>query len=127
MRDAGAHISEVDYINVHGTASDFNDNAETTAIKRTFGNRAKRIAISSTKPITGHLLGAAGAIETIVCALSIKNETIPPTINLDCPAAGCDLDYVPKKSRAYPVRVALNLNSGFGGKNSCLVLRGFQS
>ena len=89
--------------------------------------QAGRVAISSTKPVTGHLLGAAGAIETVVCALAIQHGEIPPTINLTKPAEGCDLDYVPCKSRRYPVRVAMNVNSGFGGKNSCLILRAYRA
>ena len=111
----------VTYINVHGTANPPNDLAETRAIKQVFGAHARRVAVGSTKPITGHPLAAAGALETVICALSISNSLIPPTINLARPHAECDLDYVPTP-RPYPVEVALSLNSGFGGKTSCLIL-----
>ncbi len=127
MREAGIEAEEVDYINAHGTATEANDIVETKAIKRYFGDHAYRLAVSSTKPITGHLLGAAGALETVVCALSIHHQEIPLTLNHEVPGEGCDLDYVPGRSRPYPVRVALNLSSGFGGKNSCLVLRRYTS
>jgi 3-oxoacyl-[acyl-carrier-protein] synthase II len=123
FRNARIHPDEVDYINAHGTATEANDVAETRAIKRMFGSRARQIAISSTKPVTGHLLGAAGAIETVVCALALHHREIPPTMNLKEPDAECDLDYVPGVSRPYPINVALNLGCGFGGKNSCLVLK----
>jgi 3-oxoacyl-[acyl-carrier-protein] synthase II len=122
LRYAGVAPAEVDYINAHGSATKEHDVIETTVIKRVFEDHARRVAISSTKPVTGHLMGAAGAAEAMVCALSLFHQEIPPTINLHEPAEGCDLDYVPLKSRPYPVRVALNLNSAFGGKNSCLVL-----
>ena len=88
-----------------------------------FGNYAPRISISSTKPVTGHLMGAAGALETVICALAIHRSEIPRTANLTDADPECDLDYVSERCRPYPIRVALNLNSGFGGKNSCLVLR----
>jgi 3-oxoacyl-[acyl-carrier-protein] synthase II len=123
IRSAQIDPEEVDYINAHGTATDANDIVETKAIKRFFGPYAYRLAVSSTKPITGHLLGAAGALETIVCALAIHHQEIPLTLNHEEPGLECDLDYVRGRSRPYPIRVALNLSSGFGGKNSCLVLR----
>ncbi|MBI3850632.1 MAG: beta-ketoacyl-[acyl-carrier-protein] synthase family protein [Verrucomicrobia bacterium] len=125
LRRARMDVSEIDYINAHGTATESNDLVETKAIKHLFGDHARRLAVSSTKPVTGHLLGAAGAIETVICALALKHQEIPPTINLTEPAEGCDLDYVLKRSRPYPIRAAMNLNSGFGGKNSCLILRAF--
>ncbi len=115
----------VDYINPHGSANAVNDVAETRAVKKVFGKHAQSIAISSTKPITGHSLAAAGAIEAVICALTISRQEIPPTINLTDPLPECDLDYVPWVSRRYPVRVALCLNSGFGGKTSCLILGGY--
>jgi len=87
-----------------------------------FGNHASKLAISSTKPVTGHLLAAAGAIETIVCVLALQHQEIPLTLNLKEPAAECDLDYVPSRSRPYPMRAVMNLSCGFGGKNSCLIL-----
>ncbi len=123
FRSARIEPEEVDYINAHGTATEANDVVETKAIKRMFGSHARRLAVSSTKPITGHLLGASGAVETVVCALSIYHQLIPLTLNHNDPGDGCDLDYVRGQSRPYPVRIALNLSSGFGGKNSCLVLR----
>ena len=114
---------EIDYINAHGTATEANDLVETRAIKRFFGKDARRIAISSTKPVTGHLMAAAGAIETIVTSLAVYHQIIPPTANLRVPDPECDLDFVPINPRPYPIRVALNLSSGFGGKNACLALR----
>ena len=122
LRQAGRHVSEIDYINAHGTATETNDLCETRAIKRLFGHHARRLAVSSTKPVTGHLLAAAGALETVVCALAINRQEIPLTVNFHEPAPECDLDYVPNQSRAYPVKVVMNLSSGFGGKNSCLIL-----
>jgi 3-oxoacyl-[acyl-carrier-protein] synthase II len=120
---ARMECSEVNYINIHGTATSTNDIAEIRAIQGLFGERADRVAISSTKPVTGHLLAAAGAIETIVCALTIKNREIPFTLNLRDPDEGCVGDLVMGRSRPYPVRVAMNLNCGFGGKNACLILK----
>jgi 3-oxoacyl-[acyl-carrier-protein] synthase II len=114
---------EVDYINAHGTATGANDIVETRAIKRFFGSHSRRLSVSSTKPITGHLMGGAGAVETVVCALAIHHASIPVTSNLVEADPECDLDYVPGKYRPYPLNVVLNLNSGFGGKNSCMVLR----
>jgi 3-oxoacyl-[acyl-carrier-protein] synthase II len=123
LRGARAHPSEVDYINAHGSASPLNDPIETRAIKRVLRDHAKRVAVSATKPITGHLMGASGALETMICALAVWHEEIPPTINLHDPDPECDLDYVPGETRPYPVKVAVNLNAGFGGRYSCLVLR----
>ncbi len=122
FRSAAMDADLVDYINAHGTATDANDVIETKAIKRFFGPQAYKLAVSSTKPVTGHLMGAAGALETVITALAIHHQEIPLTLNLTTPAPECDLDYVPGRSRPYPIRVALNLSSGFGGKNSCLVL-----
>ncbi len=122
MRTAGIAPSMVDYINVHGTANSANDIAETRAIKSFFGAHARQLSISSTKPITGHLLAAAGALETVICALALKHQVIPPTLNLRKPWPDCDLDYVRDRARPYPLEVLMNLNSGFGGKVSCLVL-----
>jgi len=126
LRDASLHPSEVDYVNLHGTATDTSDQVESTALKGVLNDHAYRIAISSTKPVTGHLLAAAGALETAVCAFTIQHQEIPMTVNFRDPADGCDLDYVPNKSRPYPVRVALNCSVGFGGKNSCLVLKEYK-
>jgi 3-oxoacyl-[acyl-carrier-protein] synthase II len=125
LRQARLHSLEIDYINAHGTATETNDVVETKAIKTVFGEHAHQIGVSSTKPVTGHLLGAAGALETVIVALAIKNQEMPPTLNLKEPEVGCDLDYVPNKGRRFPIRAAMNLNVGFGGKNSCLILRQF--
>jgi 3-oxoacyl-[acyl-carrier-protein] synthase II len=123
LRRSRMDISEVDYINCHGTATEANDLAESRAIKSVFSQYARRLACSSTKPITGHLMAAAGAVETIVTTLSVFHQVIPPTANLLVPDPECDLDFVPGAARPYPIRMALNLSSGFGGKNSCLALR----
>jgi 3-oxoacyl-[acyl-carrier-protein] synthase II len=123
FRQAGINPTDVDYINAHGTATAANDLVETRAIKKFFGPHAYRLAVSSTKPVTGHLMAGAGALESIVCALALSRSMIPMTMNVHDPAPECDLDYVRERSRPYPIRIALNLNSGFGGKNSCLVLR----
>ena len=123
LRDARTHPAEVDYINAHGSATPLNDPIETKAIKRVFREHAKRVAISATKPVTGHLMGASGAIEAMICALAIWHGEIPPTINLNEPDPACDLDYVPGQARAYPVKVAVNLNAGFGGRYASLVLK----
>ena len=122
LRKCGLDRTAIDYINPHGTANGMNDLAEVRAIKKFFGPHARRLAVSSTKPITGHSLAAAGAVETIICALAVSRHEIPPTLNLREPLPECDLDFVPGKARPYPVRAALNLNSGFGGKTSCLIL-----
>lgn len=127
LRAANMRPDEVHYINAHASATESNDLVETRAIKRLFRDHARRLAISGTKPITGHLAGGAGALESVICALAIHRSTIPPTINLTEPEEGCDLDYVPGVARSYPVKVAMNLNAGFGGKNSCLILKQFGS
>lgn len=118
--------SEIDYINAHGTATEANDVVESQAIRRFFGRHANRLGVSSTKPVTGHLMAAAGAVETIVSALAVHHGIMPPTINLTKPDHGCDLDYVTEGARSYPIRAAMNLSSGFGGKNACLLLRRFE-
>jgi 3-oxoacyl-[acyl-carrier-protein] synthase II len=123
LRNAKMLPSEVTYINAHGSATPLNDPIETLAVKSVFGSHARRLAMSATKPVTGHLMGASGAIETVICALAVSHGEIPPTINLAEPEKGCDLDYVPREGRSYPVRVAVNLNAGFGGRYACLVLK----
>jgi 3-oxoacyl-(acyl-carrier-protein) synthase len=123
LHSAGIEREQIDYINPHGSANGVNDLAEIRAIKKVMGPHARRLAISATKPVTGHGLASAGAIEAAVCALALTNQTIPPTINLTNPLPECDLDFVGSKARLYPVRVAMSLNSGFGGKTSCLILR----
>jgi len=123
LRQSRLNPAEVDYINAHGSATPLNDPIETRAVKRVFKEHAHRLAMSATKPVTGHLMGAAGAVETVICALAVWRGEIPPTINLTEPDEGCDLDYVRDEARAYPVRVAMNLNAGFGGRYACLVLK----
>jgi 3-oxoacyl-[acyl-carrier-protein] synthase II len=125
FRHARMHPEEIDYINAHGSATRRNDPIETLAIKEVFGSHARRLAVSGTKAITGHLMGASGAVESVITILALKNQLIPPTINLSEPDEGCDLDYV-RESRPYPIRAAVNLNAGFGGRYSCLIFRQFQ-
>jgi 3-oxoacyl-[acyl-carrier-protein] synthase II len=120
---SGIDPGDIDYINAHGTATEANDVVETRAINRFFGRHARRIAVTSTKPVTGHLMAAAGAVETVVTSLAVYHQIIPPTPNLSVADPECTLDYVPHQARPYPIRVALNLSSGFGGKNACLALR----
>lgn len=126
LRASGIDVSQVDYINAHGTATAANDIVETKAINAVFGTYAHKLAVSSTKPVTGHLMGAAGALEAVVTALAVFNEEIPLTLNHHDPDEGCNLDYVAGASRPYPIQVALNLSCGFGGKNSCLVLKRYR-
>jgi 3-oxoacyl-[acyl-carrier-protein] synthase II len=123
IRDAQIPASEVDYINAHATSTGLGDLAETIAIKRTLGEHAKKVAVSSTKSMTGHLLGAAGVVEAIFSILAIRDGVLPPTINLENPDEGCDLDYVPRTARKARVRVALSNSFGFGGTNGSLVFR----
>jgi len=125
LAGAGVLPEEVDYINAHGTGTNANDATETAAIKNLFGEAASKVAVSSTKSMTGHLLGAAGAIEAIVCALTIVKGIIPPTINYGQPDPECDLDYVPNKAREKEVHVALSNTFGFGGHNATIVLKKF--
>jgi 3-oxoacyl-[acyl-carrier-protein] synthase II len=123
IQDAGISPREVNYINAHGTSTPFNDRAETMAIKKVFGDHAKKLAVSSTKSMTGHLLGAAGGLEGAILALAIHNQMAPPTINLDNPDAECDLDYVPHRSRKMEIRYALSNSFGFGGTNGALLFK----
>lgn len=122
---AGITPDEVDYINAHGTSTVPNDKLETAAIKRLFGEHAYRVAISSTKSMTGHLLGAAGAVEAIVSILAIRDQIAPPTINYTTPDPECDLDYVPNKPRPLPIRTVMSNSFGFGGHNATIVFRRF--
>ena len=123
MEQAGIAPAEIDYINAHGTSTPHNDRLETLAIKHTFGAHAYRLAISSTKSMTGHLLGAAGGLEAGTSALTIRHQVIPPTINLESPDPDCDLDYVPVTKRARPITYALSNSFGFGGTNAALLFR----
>jgi 3-oxoacyl-[acyl-carrier-protein] synthase II len=123
LRDAGADPAEVSYINAHGTSTPHGDKIETIAIKRAFGDHAFRLAVSSTKSMTGHLLGAAGGLEAAVLALSIRHGVIPPTINYATPDPECDLDYTPNAARECPVGVGMSNSFGFGGTNACLLMR----
>jgi 3-oxoacyl-[acyl-carrier-protein] synthase II len=125
LREAGLSPEDVDYVNAHGTATPAGDAAETRALKLAFGERAARVPISSTKSMTGHPLGAAGAMEAVFCVRSITDGMVPPTINLTRPDPECDLDYVPLVAREAPVRVALSNSFGFGGHDVSLVFRSF--
>jgi 3-oxoacyl-[acyl-carrier-protein] synthase II len=123
MASAEVAPGDVDYINAHGTSTPYNDKFETLAIKREFGEAARRVAISSTKSMTGHLLGAAGGIESVACVKTIENGIIAPTMNLDDPDPDCDLDYVPNAARQARVRTVLSNNLGFGGQNAAVIFR----
>ena len=123
LKDAGVSPDVVSYINAHGTSTKYNDELETMAVKTTFGDHAYSLAISSTKSMTGHLLGAAGGVEAVISVLSIIHSTVPPTINLETPDPECDLDYVPKKCREMTVNYALSNSFGFGGTNACLLFK----
>jgi 3-oxoacyl-[acyl-carrier-protein] synthase II len=126
IRDAGIRPEEVDYINAHGTSTDYNDLYETIAIKTVFKEHARKVPISSTKSMTGHLLGGAGGVESIITILTITRGVIPPTINYETPDPNCDLDYVPNVARQAEVRVALSNSFGFGGTNAVLIFRKFE-
>jgi 3-oxoacyl-[acyl-carrier-protein] synthase II len=123
MKDAQLNPSQVQYLNAHATSTELGDRAETIAMKRAFGDHASKLAVSSTKSMTGHLLGAAGVVEAIFSILAIRDQVAPPTINLDNPGDGCDLDYVPKVARPMPIQVALSNSFGFGGTNGSLIFK----
>jgi 3-oxoacyl-[acyl-carrier-protein] synthase II len=125
VRDAGLDASDVGYINAHGTSTIYNDKFETIAIKRVFGDHARRLAVSSTKSMTGHLLGAAGGIEAIATVLALHHGVLPPTINYETPDPDCDLDYIPNQARKQDVEVALSNAFGFGGTNATLAFRAY--
>lgn len=125
LKDAGLRPEDVGYINAHGTSTDYNDALETMAIKSTFGAHAHELAISSTKSMTGHLLGAAGAVEAIATALALKDQILPPTINYETPDPECDLDYVPNESRRAEITAAISNSLGFGGHNATIALKKF--
>lgn len=126
LRDAGLNAEQVQYINAHGTSTPAGDLAEAAAVKSVFGDHAYRVAVSSTKSMTGHLLGAAGAVEAIFSVLAIRDQVAPPTINLEEPDEGCDLDFVPHQARSMPIDVVLSNSFGFGGTNGSLVFRRFE-
>jgi 3-oxoacyl-[acyl-carrier-protein] synthase II len=123
LNSGGIHPEQIDYINAHGTGTELNDPIETMAIKQALGKAAYKTAISSTKPLTGHLLGAASALEAVITVLALRHNLLPPTINLTTPDPDCDLDYVPLVARPAKVRVAMSNGFGFGGHNASVVFR----
>ncbi|MBC7984815.1 MAG: beta-ketoacyl-ACP synthase II [Candidatus Obscuribacterales bacterium] len=123
LRDAALNQSDIQYINAHATSTELGDRAETLALKGAFGDHATKLAVSSTKSVTGHLLGAAGAVEAIFTILALRDQVAPPTVNLDSPGEGCDLDYVPKIARKMRIDTALSNSFGFGGTNGTLIFR----
>jgi 3-oxoacyl-[acyl-carrier-protein] synthase II len=125
MASAGVAPAQIDYINAHGTSTPHGDRVETIAIKRSFGDHAKTVAVSSTKSMTGHLLGASGGLEAGIMALAVHHQVMPPTINQDTPDPDCDLDYVPWKARKAPIRYALSNSFGFGGTNAAILMKRF--
>ncbi len=126
LKDAQVSVEDIDYINAHGTSTPLGDKAETIAIKTVFGPHASRLCVSSNKSQLGHLLGASGGVEFVICVLALRDQLVPPTINLDNPDPDCDLDYVPHEPRPMPLRCVLKNSFGFGGHNACLVLRKFE-
>jgi 3-oxoacyl-[acyl-carrier-protein] synthase II len=123
LRDARIEPHQIDYINAHGTSTDVGDRIETTAIKRVFGEHARKVAVSSTKSMTGHLLGGAGGLEAGISVMAIRDQIAPPTINYECPDPDCDLDYVPNHARPMQIDYVLSNSFGFGGTNGCLIFR----
>jgi 3-oxoacyl-[acyl-carrier-protein] synthase II len=126
LADAQINPEQVDYINAHGTSTKLNDKMETVSVKKAFGQYSKKLMISSTKSVTGHLLGAAGGVEFVVCCLVIKDGVVPPTINYEHPDPDCDLDYVPNVARKANVAVCMSNSLGFGGHNASLIVKKFK-
>jgi 3-oxoacyl-[acyl-carrier-protein] synthase II len=126
IADAGIRPEEVDYINAHGTSTEYNDRTETLAIKRVFGDHARKVAVSSTKSMTGHLLGGAGGLEAGITVLALRDQKLPPTVNYETPDPECDLDYVPNVYRSSRVEHALSNSFGFGGTNAALLFRRYR-
>ena len=126
IEDAGLTPEDIQYINAHGTSTPYNDKYETAAIKEVFGDYAYKVAVSSTKSMTGHLLGAAGGIEAIFTALSIRDGIIPPTIHIETPDPECDLDYVPNEARKADVKAAISNSLGFGGHNATILFKKYE-
>ncbi len=127
IKDARVELEAIEYINAHGTSTPVGDKSETTAIKMTFGDHAYKLAVSSTKSMTGHMLGAAGGVEAVILAFSLQNGILPPTINLDHPDPECDLDYVPNEPRKADIKVALSNSFGFGGHNATIIMRKYEA
>lgn len=127
IRDAGLQPEDIDYINAHGTSTPVGDKSETEAVKKSLGDHAYKVAVSSTKSMTGHLLGAAGGVEAVICGLALQHQTIPPTINLDNQDPACDLDYVPNVPRKAELNVVMSNSFGFGGHNATVVLKKFEA
>ena len=125
INDAGIAPEEIGYINAHGTSTNYGDELETSAIKTVFNDHAYKLCVSSTKSMIGHLLGASGGVEGVICTLSLQNQIVPPTINLDNPDTGCDLDYVPHKARPLDLNIAMSNSFGFGGTNACIIIKRF--
>jgi 3-oxoacyl-[acyl-carrier-protein] synthase II len=125
LRDAGLNATDIQYVNAHATSTELGDKAETNAVKGCFGDHAYKLAVSSTKSVTGHLLGAAGVVEAIFTVLAARDQVAPPTINLENPGEGCDLDYVPNTARKMRIDAAISNSFGFGGTNGSLVFRRF--
>lgn len=126
IEDAGLKPEQIDYINAHGTSTEMGDRIETIAIKRTFGEHAYKVAVSSTKSMTGHLLGGAGGLEAGITVLAIRDQIAPPTINHDEPDPDCDLDYVPNQARSMKIDYALSNSFGFGGTNGSLIFKRYE-
>jgi 3-oxoacyl-[acyl-carrier-protein] synthase II len=127
IRDARLEPQQIGYVNAHGTSTPMGDAVETRAMKRVFGELAKKVAVSSTKSMTGHLLGGAGGLEAGICVLALRDQMLPPTINQETPDPECDLDYVPNQARKAPVEYALSNSFGFGGTNAALLFKRWDS